>query len=71
MLSRSLKYLVIGQTIEEQIITGYTYRWRHGQFGWRADSEVINGLLRDASWLLYCIVGHPNPASTPSIVLAL
>ena len=28
-------------------------------------------LLREASWLLYCIVGHPNPASAPSILLVL
>ena len=24
-----------------------------------------------AFWLLYCIVGHPNPASAPSILLVL
>ena len=28
-------------------------------------------LLRDASWLLYCIVGHLNPTSAPSILLVL
>ena len=29
----------------------------------------ITLLLCEASWLLYCIVGHPNPASAPSILL--
>ena len=28
-------------------------------------------LLREASWLLYCTVGHPNPVSAPSILLVL
>ena len=52
-------------------------RWRHGQFGWREDFEVIGALLTkqcyccETSWLLYCIVGHLNPASAPSILLIL
>ena len=28
-------------------------------------------LLREASWLLYCTVGHQNPVSAPSIFLVL
>ena len=28
-------------------------------------------LLPEASWLLYCIMGHPNPASAPSILVVL
>ena len=28
-------------------------------------------MLQEASWLLYCIVGHPNLASAPSILLVL
>ena len=28
-------------------------------------------LLRKTSWLLYCIVGHLNTASAPSILLVL
>ena len=36
-----------------------SYRW------------FVTLLLRDASWLLYCIVGHLNPTSAPSILLVL
>ena len=40
-----------------------------GSYGWFVYITTL--LLRDASWLLYCIVGHPNPASSPSILLVL
>ena len=32
---------------------------------------ITTSLWREASWLLYCIVGHPNPASALSILLVL
>ena len=60
---------------EEQIITGYPIDggWRVegglGSYGWFVYITTL--LLREASLLLYCIAGHLNPVSAPSILLVL
>ena len=62
---------------EEQIITGYSIDapwavWVEDGFGsYRWFVYITTLLLREASWLLYCIVGHLNPSSAPSILLVL
>ena len=46
--------------------------WVEGGFWcYRWFVYITTLLLREASRLLYCIVGHPNPASAPSILLVL
>ena len=62
---------------EEQIIggdpidgaMGSSSVGRVGSYQWFVYIATL--LLREASWLLYCIVGHSNPASAPSILLVL
>ena len=61
---------------EEQIITGYPIDGAivssgGGRVRQLSMVYITTLLLREASWLLYCIVGHPNPASAPSIMLVL
>ena len=46
--------------------------WVAGGFGsYRWFVYITTLLLREASWLLHRIVGHPNPASALSILLVL
>ena len=46
--------------------------WVEGWFGsYRWFVYITTLLLREASWVLYCIVGHPNHASAPSVLLVL
>ena len=43
-----------------------------GGFGsYRRFTYTTMLLMREASWLPYCIVGHPYPASAPSLLLVL
>ena len=68
-------FLYFTHVNEEQIITGYQIDGAIGSLGdfgsYRWFVYITTLLLREASWLLYCIVGHPKPASAPSILLVL
>ena len=64
--------LSTNKTNEEQIITSYPIDGAMGRFrSYRWFVYITTSLLREASWLRYWIVGHPNPASAPSILLIL
>ena len=62
---------------EEQIITGYSIDGTMDTSGggWVRKLSwfvyITTLLLRGACWLVYCIVGHLNPASAPPILLVL
>ena len=73
-LPTSLIYSSFNRTNEEQIIHGYSIdgamvKGGCGSKRWIASVRTL--LLREASGLLNCIVGHPNFSSAPSILLVL
>ena len=62
---------------DEQIITNHPIDVAMGSLGGGPVSKLSavclhnNAIVAMASWLLHCIVGHPNPTSAPSILLVL
>ena len=59
---------------EEQIIHGNPIDGAMVQAGCESYPwfvYITKPLLRDASWFFNCIMGHPNYASAPSILLDL